>query len=64
MAGFTTQPLTPPTTGHTRTRDDGAPTGAEPANRGTIYDDPAFASFFLQYCQGRYEVPYRSATGI
>jgi hypothetical protein len=63
MAGFTTQPVTPPNTGHTGTGDE-APVGTEPAHRGTIYDDPAFAAFFLEYCQGRYEVPYGSATGI
>jgi len=64
MAGFATPPLTPPTAGHTGAGDDAAPTTQEPAKRATVYDDPAFASFFLEYCQGRYELSYRSETGI
>jgi hypothetical protein len=63
MAGFTTPPLTQPTTGHTG-QGDGAPAGTDTERNGTVYDDPGFAAFFLEYCQGRYEVPYRSATGI
>jgi hypothetical protein len=65
MAGLTTPPLTPPTTGHTGPGDDGAPhPSTESAKRATIYDDPAFASFFVEHCQGRYELSYRSETGI
>jgi len=38
-----------------RTRQAAQPVGGP--RPGTEYEDPAFASFFAEYRQGRYEIP-------
>lgn len=57
MAGSTTPPLTQPSTGHTG-HGDGAPATSGSTPRATVYDDPAFAAFYIEYCQSPHEVPY------